>query len=113
MPSSAHAHVSSKPGRAKSSHALASTFSAALLRRATSQLSTSARATRTRPRLEQHYREKDFWTSLIVFTAKDKLHLNKAHVQYLESRLVSLAYAATGEGGECGNNAERRAGSFQ
>jgi hypothetical protein len=46
----------------------------------------------TRPRLEQHYREKDFWTSLILFTAKDQL--NKAHVQYLESRLVSLAHAA-------------------
>ncbi len=46
----------------------------------------------TRPRLEQHYRQKDFWTSLIVFTAKDQL--NKAHVQYLESQLVSLARAA-------------------
>ena len=42
----------------------------------------------TRYRLEQHYREKDFWTSLIVFTSKDK-NLNKAHVQYLESRLVT------------------------
>jgi Domain of unknown function (DUF4357) len=42
----------------------------------------------TLPRLEQHYRERDFWTSLIVFTGKN---LNKAHVQYLESRLVSLA----------------------
>ena len=47
----------------------------------------------TRPRLEQHYREKDFWTSLIVFTSKDK-NLNKAHVQYLESRLVALARGA-------------------
>jgi uncharacterized protein (DUF1810 family) len=46
----------------------------------------------TCPRLEQHYRQKDFWTSLILFTAKDQL--NKAHVQYLESRLVSLARAA-------------------
>ncbi len=44
----------------------------------------------TRPRLEAHYREKDFWTSLIVFSAKDR-SLNKAHVQYLESRLVALA----------------------
>src|SRR5438270_10760444 len=42
----------------------------------------------TRPRLEQHYRQKDFWTSVIVFTGKN---LNKAHIQYLESRLVSLA----------------------
>jgi hypothetical protein len=47
----------------------------------------------TRPRLEQHYREKDFWTSLIVFTSKNE-NLNKAHVQYLESRLVSLARTA-------------------
>jgi hypothetical protein len=46
----------------------------------------------TRPRLEQHYRQKDFWTSLILFTANNQL--NKAHVQYLESRLVSLARAA-------------------
>jgi hypothetical protein len=47
----------------------------------------------TRPRLEQHYKDpqKDFWTSLIVFTSKD---LNKAHVQYLESRLVALARKA-------------------
>lgn len=42
----------------------------------------------TRPRLEMHHREKYWWTSLIVFTGKN---LNKAHVQYLESRLVSLA----------------------
>jgi hypothetical protein len=46
----------------------------------------------TRPRLEEHCRTKDFWTSLVVFTAKDQL--NKAHVQYLESRLVSMAHAA-------------------
>jgi Domain of unknown function (DUF4357) len=45
----------------------------------------------TRPRLESHHREKDWWTSLIVFTGKE---LNKAHVQYLESRLVSLARKA-------------------
>jgi len=42
----------------------------------------------TCPRLEEHYLKKDFWTSVIVFTGKN---LNKAHVQYLESRLVSLA----------------------
>jgi hypothetical protein len=46
----------------------------------------------TRPRLEQHYRKMDFWTSLVVFTATDQL--NKAHVQYLESRLVSMAHTA-------------------
>jgi hypothetical protein len=43
-----------------------------------------------RPRLEQQFARKDFWTSLILFTSKDE-NLNKAHVQYLESRLVSLA----------------------
>lgn len=42
------------------------------------------------PRLEQHIARKDFWTSLILFTSKDD-NLNKAHVQYLEARLVALA----------------------
>jgi hypothetical protein len=46
-----------------------------------------------RPRLENHQREKDFWTTAIAFTSKDA-NLNKAHVQYLESRLVDLARAA-------------------
>jgi hypothetical protein len=32
------------------------------------------------PRLDQHFAEKDFWTSLILFTSKDD-NLNKAHVQ--------------------------------
>jgi hypothetical protein len=41
------------------------------------------------PRLEQHFATKDFWTSLILFTSKDE-NLNKAHVQYLESRLTTL-----------------------
>lgn len=46
-----------------------------------------------RPRLEQHYAKKDFWTQAIVFTSKDE-GLNKAHVQYLESRMVALARQA-------------------
>jgi hypothetical protein len=46
-----------------------------------------------RPRLEQHFARKDFWTSLILFTSKDE-NLNKAHVQYLESRLAALAKEA-------------------
>lgn len=46
-----------------------------------------------RPRLEQHAAKKDFWTSCIAFTSKDE-NLNKAHVQYLESRLVELATKA-------------------
>lgn len=44
-------------------------------------------------RLEQHAREKDFWTHAAVFTSKDG-NLNKAHVQYLEARLVELAAGA-------------------
>ncbi len=44
-------------------------------------------------RLERHFVEKDFWTSLILFTSKDD-NLNKAHVQHLEARLVELARGA-------------------
>lgn len=43
-----------------------------------------------RARLERHGREEDFWTHVVVFTSKDQ-NLNKAHVKYLEARLVSLA----------------------
>lgn len=46
-----------------------------------------------KPRLEQHAVKKDFWTSCIAFTSKDE-NLNKAHVQFLESRLVELATKA-------------------
>jgi Domain of unknown function (DUF4357) len=46
-----------------------------------------------RPRLESHAAKKDFWTACIAFTSKDE-HLNKAHVQYLESRLIALATQA-------------------
>ena len=45
------------------------------------------------PRLEQHVRSKDFWTHAALFTSKDQ-SLNKAHVQYLESRIVELAREA-------------------
>lgn len=41
-------------------------------------------------RLKSHQRDKDFWTHAVAFTSKDQ-NLNKAHVQYLESRLVQLA----------------------
>ncbi len=44
-------------------------------------------------RLEQHAKNKDFWTHAAVFTSKDQ-NLNKAHVQYLEARLVGLAAEA-------------------
>jgi hypothetical protein len=46
-----------------------------------------------RLRLVQPMETKDFWTSLICFTSKDS-NLNKAHVQYLESRLLELAREA-------------------
>lgn len=47
-----------------------------------------------RPRLESHYAQKDFWTRAIGFTTTTAGQLNKAHVQFLESRLVALARAA-------------------
>jgi hypothetical protein len=46
-----------------------------------------------RPRLDQHAKQKDFWTHAVVFTSKDQ-NLNKAHVQHLEARLVALAAEA-------------------
>lgn len=46
-----------------------------------------------RPRLEQHAAKKDFWTSLVFFASKDE-NLNKAHVKYLEARLLQLAREA-------------------
>ena len=46
-----------------------------------------------RPRLEQHASKKDFWTAVTFFVSKDD-NLNRAHVQYLESRLVGLASEA-------------------
>lgn len=45
------------------------------------------------PRLESHNRSKNFWTQAICFTSKDG-NLNKAHIQYLESRLITLAQEA-------------------
>ena len=47
-----------------------------------------------RPRLERHYAQKDFWTRAIGFTTGSAGQLNKAHVQFLESRLIALARAA-------------------
>ena len=45
-----------------------------------------------RPRLESHYANKDFWTRAVFFVAPG--HLNKADIEFLESRLVNLAKAA-------------------
>jgi hypothetical protein len=47
-----------------------------------------------RPRLESHYAQKDFWTRAIGFTTATAGQLNKAHVQFLEARLIALARAA-------------------
>ena len=44
-------------------------------------------------RLISHYKQKDFWSTLVFFSSKDD-SLNKAHVQYLEARLVNLAKVA-------------------
>jgi hypothetical protein len=46
-----------------------------------------------RPRIEQHYAKKDFWTRAVFFVAGTG-QLNKAHVQYLESKLIKQANAS-------------------
>ena len=46
-----------------------------------------------KPRLDQHAAKKDFWTTCIAFTSKDE-NPNKAHVQYIESRLIAFAAQA-------------------
>ncbi|MEZ5643820.1 MAG: GIY-YIG nuclease family protein [Burkholderiaceae bacterium] len=46
------------------------------------------------PRLQDHQSKKDFWTRAIGFTTATAGLLNKAHVQFLEARLIALARAA-------------------
>ena len=41
-------------------------------------------------RLKQHVQGKEFWTRLVAFTSTNE-GLNKAHVRYLEARLIGLA----------------------
>ncbi len=43
-----------------------------------------------RRRLESHQAKKDFWTKAVFFVSKDE-NLNKAHIGYLESRLITMA----------------------
>jgi Domain of unknown function (DUF4357) len=43
-----------------------------------------------KPRLDSHHASKDFWQTFVLFTSKDR-SLNKAHIQYLESRLIAIA----------------------
>jgi hypothetical protein len=45
------------------------------------------------PRLQDHQAKKDFWTRAVCFVATPG-QLNKAHVQFLEARLIRLAKAA-------------------
>ena len=45
------------------------------------------------PSLESHYANKDFWTQAVFFVAGSG-QLNKAHVQYLEAKLVARAHEA-------------------
>lgn len=47
-----------------------------------------------RLRLETYYAQKDSWTRAIGFTTGTAGQLNKAHVQFLEARLIALARAA-------------------
>ncbi len=41
-------------------------------------------------RLTKHDLGKDFWNEVLVFTSKDE-NLNKAHIRYLEHRLIQIA----------------------
>lgn len=55
-----------------------------------------------RERLDNHHRNRDAWSHLILFTSQDD-YFNKAHVQYLESRLIELAIKARRVDVENGN----------
>ena len=59
-------------------------------------------------RLQSHLKNKEFWTRVVFFTSKDE-NLTKAHVKYLESRLIELATAAARSRVENGNSPQRSA----
>lgn len=44
-------------------------------------------------RLKDHIANKEFWTEIVAFTSKDD-HLTKAHIEYLEHRIINLAQNA-------------------
>ena len=44
-------------------------------------------------RLQSHLKNKDFWDRVVFFTSKDE-NLTKAHVKYLEARMVELTLQA-------------------
>ncbi|MEU3465274.1 GIY-YIG nuclease family protein [Streptomyces sp. NPDC006733] len=46
-----------------------------------------------RTRLDSHVTKKDFWSTAFVLSTKDD-SLNKAHIRYLEARLIAMAQAA-------------------
>lgn len=46
-----------------------------------------------RDRLKHHAGNKDFWTRFVAFTSTNE-GLNKAHIRYLEARLIALAKEA-------------------
>ena len=46
-----------------------------------------------KPRLDNHYAAKDFWNRAVFFISTGS-PLNKAHVQFLEARLITLANEA-------------------
>lgn len=46
-----------------------------------------------RSRVDAHLKSKEFWTGVVAFTSKDE-SLNKAHVRYLEARLLQIAALA-------------------
>jgi len=53
-------------------------------------------------RLNEHDRKKDFWNEVIIFTSKDE-NMTKAHIKYLEARLVTLTTQADRYSLENGN----------
>lgn len=44
-------------------------------------------------RLQSHIVQKDFWNEVVIFISKDD-NLTKAHVKYLESRIIQIASSA-------------------
>jgi hypothetical protein len=59
-------------------------------------------------RLQSHLRTKEFWTRVVFFTSKDD-NITKAHVKYLEARLVELALEANRVQVENGTSPQRPA----
>lgn len=54
-------------------------------------------------RIDSHVSNKEFWKRGLIFTAEGR-RLNKAHIQHLESRLVSIAQQANRVELDNGNN---------